>query len=57
MAIPTEPIGSIPQPLRLIETIVEKGATHSSLEPLHEEAIHRARVTGAALAAKILGIQ
>lgn len=39
MTIPTEPIGSIPRPLGLIDMIAEKGATDPSLEPLYDEAI------------------
>ncbi len=39
MAIPTEPIGSIPRPLRLIEAIAAKGGTDPALDPLYEEAI------------------
>ncbi|MGV3773104.1 MAG: 5-methyltetrahydropteroyltriglutamate--homocysteine methyltransferase [Verrucomicrobiales bacterium] len=40
MIIPTEPIGSIPRPLTLIEQIEKKGDFASpSLEPLYEEAI------------------
>ncbi len=37
--IPTEPIGSIPRPLPLIEAIAAKGGTDPSLDPLYEEAI------------------
>ena len=37
--IPTEPIGSIPRPLRLIEAIAAKGGTDPSLDPLYEQAI------------------
>jgi 5-methyltetrahydropteroyltriglutamate--homocysteine methyltransferase len=39
MTIPTEPIGSIPRPLRLIEAMAEKGSEDPGLEPLYEEAI------------------
>ena len=39
MTIPTEPIGSIPRPLRLIEAIASTDGTDPSLEPLYEEAI------------------
>ena len=40
MPIPTEPIGSIPRPLRLIEAVAAVGDdAHPSLEPLYEEAI------------------
>ena len=37
--IPTEPIGSIPRPIELIEAIKQLGGTDPSLEPLYEEAI------------------
>lgn len=37
--IPTEPIGSIPRPLALIEALVTRGDKDPSLEPLYEEAI------------------
>ncbi len=40
MTIPTEPIGSIPRPLRLIEAIAAVGdGMHPSLEPLYAEAV------------------
>jgi 5-methyltetrahydropteroyltriglutamate--homocysteine methyltransferase len=39
MTIPTEPIGSIPRPLRLLEAIAAMDGTDPSLEPLYEEAI------------------
>jgi 5-methyltetrahydropteroyltriglutamate--homocysteine methyltransferase len=39
MIIPTEPIGSIPRPLKLIEAISWCGRAHPSLEPLYEEAV------------------
>ena len=40
MQIPTEPIGSIPRPLALIEAIKTKGdGTDPTLEPLYDEAI------------------
>ncbi len=39
MTIPTEPIGSIPRPLRLIEAISASEATDPSLDLLYEEAI------------------
>lgn len=39
MPIPTEPIGSIPRPLRLIEAVAKVGSEAPSLEPLYEEAI------------------
>jgi 5-methyltetrahydropteroyltriglutamate--homocysteine methyltransferase len=40
MIIPTEPIGSIPRPLRLIEAIAAAGdGADANLEPLYEQAI------------------
>ena len=39
MTIPTEPIGSIPRPLSLIEAIKNRGGSDPSLEPLYEEAV------------------
>ena len=39
MLIPTEPIGSIPRPLPLIEAIEQKGAENPELEPLYDDAI------------------
>ena len=39
MTIPTEPIGSIPRPLELIEAIERRGGADPSLEPLYEDAI------------------
>jgi 5-methyltetrahydropteroyltriglutamate--homocysteine methyltransferase len=40
MTIPTEPIGSIPRPLRLIEAVAAAGGdADPSLEPLYDEAI------------------
>ena len=40
MSIPTEPIGSIPRPLRLLEAIAAAGdAEDPSLAPLYEEAV------------------
>jgi len=41
LTIPTEPIGSIPRPLHLIEAASKKGPDDPGLEPLYEEAIHR----------------
>lgn len=37
--IPTEPIGSIPRPIRLLQAIAEKGHMDPHLDPLYEEAI------------------
>jgi 5-methyltetrahydropteroyltriglutamate--homocysteine methyltransferase len=39
MKIPTEPIGSIPRPLRLIEAMRTSGGLDPALDPLYEEAI------------------
>ncbi|MBY0231000.1 MAG: cobalamin-independent methionine synthase II family protein [Gemmataceae bacterium] len=39
MAIPTEPIGSIPRPLRLIEAAAATDGTDPALEPLYAEAV------------------
>ena len=40
MRIPTEPIGSIPRPLHLIEAVAKKGdSEHPDLNPLYEAAI------------------
>src|SRR5256714_15428413 len=39
MTIPTEPIGSIPRPLRLIEAVVTGDGAGPTLGPLYEEAI------------------
>ena len=39
MTIETEPIGSIPRPLELIEAIASTDGTDPSLDPLYEEAI------------------
>jgi 5-methyltetrahydropteroyltriglutamate--homocysteine methyltransferase len=39
MTLPTEPIGSIPRPLRLIEEIATTDGTDPRLDPLYEEAV------------------
>jgi 5-methyltetrahydropteroyltriglutamate--homocysteine methyltransferase len=39
MTIPTEPIGSIPRPLRLIEAVATLDGTDPALDPLYDEAI------------------
>jgi 5-methyltetrahydropteroyltriglutamate--homocysteine methyltransferase len=39
MRIPTEPIGSIPRPLRLIEAVATLGGTDPALDRLYDEAI------------------
>jgi 5-methyltetrahydropteroyltriglutamate--homocysteine methyltransferase len=39
MKIPTEPIGSIPRPPRLIEAVATLDGTDPALDPLYEEAI------------------
>jgi 5-methyltetrahydropteroyltriglutamate--homocysteine methyltransferase len=50
MIIPTEPIGSIPRPLRLIEALATRSSDDPALEPLYEEAtrdtIERFEATG-----------
>ncbi|MES2562480.1 MAG: 5-methyltetrahydropteroyltriglutamate--homocysteine methyltransferase [Pseudomonadota bacterium] len=39
MTIPTEPIGSIPRPLSLIEAIAKSGSDEPALQPMYEDAI------------------
>ena len=39
MTIPTEPIGSIPRPLRLIEAVAALGGMNPALDPFYDEAI------------------
>src|SRR5580700_3671048 len=39
MAIPTEPIGSIPRPLHLLEAIAATDGADPRLEPLYEAAV------------------
>jgi 5-methyltetrahydropteroyltriglutamate--homocysteine methyltransferase len=39
MDIPTEPIGSIPRPVKLIEAVAARGGTDPALEPLYDEAV------------------
>src|SRR5580658_9781337 len=39
MNIPTEPIGSIPRPIALIEAVSARGGADPDLEPLYDEAI------------------
>ena len=39
MTIPTQPIGSIPRPLKLLDAIERCGSSHPSLEPLYDEAV------------------
>jgi len=39
MTLPTEPIGSIPRPLRLIEAVATADGTDPRLAPLYEEAV------------------
>ena len=39
MIIPTEPIGSIPRPVRLIEAVAEGSITDPALDPLYEAAV------------------
>ncbi|MGC1173747.1 hypothetical protein [Polaromonas sp.] len=61
MHIPTEPIGSVPRPLHLIEAVAGGGADAPGLEALCLEAICDAafarihtRVRGTALAERLL---
>ncbi len=39
MNIPTEPIGSIPRPLKLLDAINRHGGSDPRLEPLYDEAV------------------
>lgn len=39
MTIPTEPIGSIPRPLELIQALSAQGGADASLEPLYDAAV------------------
>src|SRR3954454_20719754 len=39
MVIPTEPIGSIPRPHRLIEAIARQGHDNPALNPLYDDAV------------------
>jgi len=39
MNIPTEPIGSIPRPLELLNAISRQGSSNPTLEPLYDEAV------------------
>ena len=39
MTIPTEPIGSVPRPLKLLDEISRHGGSHPTLEPLYDEAV------------------
>ena len=39
MTIPTEPIGSIPRPLKLLDGINRYGGSHPCLEPVYDEAV------------------
>jgi 5-methyltetrahydropteroyltriglutamate--homocysteine methyltransferase len=39
MRIPTEPIGSIPRPVHLIEAVQKEGGDNPKLNPLYEEAV------------------
>ncbi|MES2605347.1 MAG: 5-methyltetrahydropteroyltriglutamate--homocysteine methyltransferase [Pseudomonadota bacterium] len=39
MIIPSEPIGSIPRPLKLIEALSTAGSSHPDIETLYEDAI------------------
>ena len=44
MDIPTEPIGSIPRPLELIEAVAARGGTDPTLDPLYDEAVRDTNV-------------
>ena len=39
MTIPTEPIGSIPRPIRLIEAIASRDGNDPTLDPLYDDAV------------------
>jgi 5-methyltetrahydropteroyltriglutamate--homocysteine methyltransferase len=39
MTIPTEPIGSIPRPLELLDAISKYGSSHPAMEPLYDEGV------------------
>jgi 5-methyltetrahydropteroyltriglutamate--homocysteine methyltransferase len=39
ITIPTEPIGSIPRPLDLIERVAKEDSEDHNLDPLYEDAI------------------
>jgi 5-methyltetrahydropteroyltriglutamate--homocysteine methyltransferase len=39
MSLPTEPIGSIPRPIELIDALSRKSSDDPSLEPLYDEAV------------------
>jgi methionine synthase II (cobalamin-independent) len=39
MTIPTEPIGSIPRPLELLNAISRQGSSKPNLNPLYDEAV------------------
>ena len=39
MIIPTEPIGSIPRPIQLIEAIATGDGTDQRFDPLYDEAV------------------
>ena len=58
MTIPTEPIGSIPRPLALIEAIKLSGSLDPALDPLFDEAIRdtieRFEATGSPVIAELL---
>src|SRR5580692_4956477 len=41
MNIPTEPIGSIPRPLKLLDAINRHGGSDPRLEPLYDEAVRK----------------
>jgi 5-methyltetrahydropteroyltriglutamate--homocysteine methyltransferase len=39
VSIPTEPVGSLPRPLPLIEALNTRGPLDPALQPLYEEAV------------------
>ena len=39
MIIPTEPIGSIPRPIPLIEAVADGSVTDPDIDPLYEAAV------------------
>lgn len=54
MTIPTEPIGSIPRPLWLLEAIAKDGADAPSLEGLYDEAVRDTLMRFADTASQVL---
>ena len=54
MTIPTEPIGSIPRPLQLIEAVAAGDGMDPKLGPLYEEAIRLLHRRGFAIAPEVV---